>query len=172
MSEIIVHDQRAATALSADVESGSVVFTIAPHTPLADVLSLLAFFCDNHREYRRLTIIAHRAASGRPQLGKEDLGLHNVRRWNALKGRLREIVLHSRPADEILFCAQLAYYSGATVSSPLTPPASDAVQTGEKLFGARPGASIVFSPDGGVSLPGRPPTPPLWQNSPANACAV
>jgi hypothetical protein len=115
------------------------------------------------------------------QLGKENLGVHNVQKWNVLKGKVKEIILYScavadvqvgksnkmEDGNGIYFCTQLAFYTGATVTASMATQYYDKgegiIWDSEIDFGEWEGLVLTFYPDGKVMMPNGSKIAPLWK---------
>jgi hypothetical protein len=184
--DIIVHDKRL-KGVSPKSNGSRAVIQVDENTSLDGVINLLSFF-SKYNSYEKIMIMAHgfedaknhRGGLGM-QLGKENLGVHNVQKWNALKGKIKQIILYScsvadvqvgkhnqtEDGNGIYFCTQLAFYSGATVTAAMQPQYYD---TGEGIiwdseidFGEWEGIVLKFSPDGKVTLPDGSKITPVWK---------
>jgi hypothetical protein len=185
--DIIVHDKRL-LGVSPKTTGSRVVLDIDENTSLDAVLTLLSFFSSNNKGYGKIMVMAHgfedaknkRGGLGM-QLGKENLGVHNVQKWNTLKGKVKEIILYSCAVADVqigksneavegngvYFCSQLAFYSGATVTASMNTQYYDngegIIWDSEIDFGDWEGIVLVFSPDGKVTMPNGSKITPHWK---------
>jgi hypothetical protein len=187
MLDIIVHDKRL-EGVSPKSTGSRVVLDIDQNTSLDSVLTLLAFFSKNNPGYKKIMIMAHGYEDAKTsrgglgmQLGKEDLGVHNVQKWNVLKGKVKEIILYScavagvqvgksnkaTEGNGIYFCTQLAFYSGATVTASMNTQYYDngvgIIWDSEIDFGDWEGVVLTFYPDGKVMMPNGSKISPYWE---------
>ncbi len=188
MIDIIVRDKRLEGNPPKTTDQ-RVVFNIDETISLDSVLSTLAFFTKNNAGYRNILIMAHGLVDSKTQhgglgiqLGKEGLSLQNVQKWNALKGKVREIVIYACAAagvqvgmaneakvgNGVYLCSQIAFYSGAIVT------ASTDIQLYKKgvlslvwdiemNFGEWEGTVLHFYPDGSIGMPNGSNVKPKWK---------